>query len=658
MLAVVREEPGVRRLTAGWLLLALLAMTLSTACAVLLVTARMPLPDGMVAVRQLFQGSLVLHVALAVVVWFLSCAAALWTLAAGGVAGRWRWSALALTYIGVVTMMLPLFSDTSTPVLANYIPVLDSPVFLVGLAWFLAGIALCGVTSAGRLLSRMRSGRADVWRVAVLLSIGVAAIALVALAASVAVFGVPAEPVRFELLSWGPGHVLQFVHVLLMMGIWIVLGEEASGRALAPRSLLLGMLLLGAVPVLAAPVIYAVYPLDSAEFRRAFTNLMAWGAWPAAALLGVRVLQQLLSTGRSIWLRAENLPLLLSVLLFLLGCVFGAMIRGESTMVPAHYHGTVGAVTLSYMILGYRLMTAFGFELRNARLVRWQPPLYGLGLILLASALAWSGWLGVPRKSLHVDTLMQYPAYLAAMGLVGVGGAMAVSGAALFVFNVVRLLRGGCTHAAPFTGSGRFRPALVLATVLTLGSGILFSLLPDLVGMWGSPTVAAAKDPAGHIMQRRKEEISRQFAEGVALLNAKQYQAAASALHRVLEFAPQMPEAHVNMGFAMIGLEKYEMARDFFEVAINLRPTQMNAYYGLGIALEGTGDIAGALGAMRTYVHRTKGEDPYLRKANAAIWEWETQLAKTRTKNASISATIPESRNGAIRYPIAEKQLR
>ena len=40
--------------------------------------------------------------------------------------------------------------------------------------------------------------------------------------------------------------------------------------------------------------------------------------------------------------------------------------------------------------------------------------------------------------------------------------------------------------------------------------------------------------------------------------------------------------------------------------------------------------MGGAVGAMRTYVHLTKPNDPYLRKAQAALWEWEAALARER----------------------------
>jgi tetratricopeptide (TPR) repeat protein len=163
-----------------------------------------------------------------------------------------------------------------------------------------------------------------------------------------------------------------------------------------------------------------------------------------------------------------------------------------------------------------------------------------------------------------------------------------------------------------------------------------------------------------HARQQREQEIASRFARGVALLNARQYQEAASEWHRVLELAPQLPEAHVNMGFTMIGLQRHAIARDFFGVAIDLNKQQLNAYFGLAVALDGLGDRAGALGAMRSYVHLSKGEDRYRPKAQAAIRAWEAELAATRA-GAAVQAgggPIPETGNGRLSPPIGEKSIR
>lgn len=131
--------------------------------------------------------------------------------------------------------------------------------------------------------------------------------------------------------------------------------------------------------------------------------------------------------------------------------------------------------------------------------------------------------------------------------------------------------------------------------------------------------------PREHGDFRRRREIEARFTQGVAMLHARQHEYALTAFHRVLELAPEMPEAHVNMGYALVGLGRFEAARSFFEAAIELQPRQLNAYYGLAVALESLGDLGGAIGAMRTYVHLAPRDDPYVRKAQAALWEWESR---------------------------------
>lgn len=175
---------------------------------------------------------------------------------------------------------------------------------------------------------------------------------------------------------------------------------------------------------------------------------------------------------------------------------------------------------------------------------------------------------------------------------------------------------------------------LLLALVTFAAGGVGFVLSTRSVTP-GKPAAAMLApranpehDPALHAREARTAEIDARFKQAVAMLHAKQYEHAITALHRVLELAPDMPEAHVNMGFAMIGLKRYAAARDFFEDAINLRPAQVNAYYGLAEALEGLNDLEGALGAMRSYIHRSRPNDPYVRKARAALWEWEKALGR------------------------------
>jgi tetratricopeptide (TPR) repeat protein len=142
---------------------------------------------------------------------------------------------------------------------------------------------------------------------------------------------------------------------------------------------------------------------------------------------------------------------------------------------------------------------------------------------------------------------------------------------------------------------------------------------------WNSGETPSARE---HARQQIDAEVQRRFDEGVVMLHARQYEHAMTSFHRVLQLKPTLPEAHVNAGFAMIGLKRYREARGFFDAGIDLRKEQTNAYYGLAEALEGLGDLQGALGAMESYVHLSKADDPFRPKAEAAIWEWRAALDK------------------------------
>lgn len=115
------------------------------------------------------------------------------------------------------------------------------------------------------------------------------------------------------------------------------------------------------------------------------------------------------------------------------------------------------------------------------------------------------------------------------------------------------------------------------------------------------------------------------FAAGVRELVAGRHAEALARFDEVLREAPALPEAHVNAGFALLGLGRAARARERFLAAIDLRVGQANAYWGLAVALEALGDVEGARGAMRTFVHLAPPGIEQVRRARAALWEWETR---------------------------------
>ncbi len=154
----------------------------------------------------------------------------------------------------------------------------------------------------------------------------------------------------------------------------------------------------------------------------------------------------------------------------------------------------------------------------------------------------------------------------------------------------------------------------------------------ELVGTTGQ--VLNAMKPQWPLDDPGKDaDLRRRFAVAVEMLQKGHHESAALAWQQVLEIAPLMPEAHVNMGYALLGMRHYKIALRYFERATELNTNQANAYYGMALAHEAGGDLELSLGAMRSYLHLARGEDQErLRRARAAVWEWESKLGALRKR--------------------------
>jgi len=172
------------------------------------------------------------------------------------------------------------------------------------------------------------------------------------------------------------------------------------------------------------------------------------------------------------------------------------------------------------------------------------------------------------------------------------------------------------------TGRRDLRAPITLGVVLAVALLGLAVQLPPLgsgVGVASTAADASAASQRAAVLG----ELDARFRQAVVMLHAQRYEYAVAALKRVLSLAPRLPEAHVNMGFAHIGLAQFATAERYFQQALALKPGQLNAYYGLALCREHAGDLDAALGAMRAYVHLADEGDSYVRRAKAAIWEWE-----------------------------------
>jgi len=172
------------------------------------------------------------------------------------------------------------------------------------------------------------------------------------------------------------------------------------------------------------------------------------------------------------------------------------------------------------------------------------------------------------------------------------------------------------------------RSVIPLAIVVTALGGMLLSLLLSREAEQPATVQPAAAAGAHEFLDdERARRVHQGFQQGVAMLQAGEFEYAVTALHEVLAIQPALPEAHVNMGFALLGAGEPGAATDFFNTATDLRPSLHNAYYGLALAERENGNDRAALAAMQAYTHLAAENERHLERAKEFIWELQ---AKTR----------------------------
>ncbi|MBF0214306.1 MAG: hypothetical protein HQM00_12230, partial [Magnetococcales bacterium] len=97
------------------------------------------------------------------------------------------------------------------------------------------------------------------------------------------------------------------------------------------------------------PTVAGLFLVDGDPSR--YTGLMRWASWwVVPVVVAVLVSRWRLRGG-------VGGPFVgLSLLLLLLGLAVGIVVREQTLLVPAHYHGAVAAVTLGYMGVARRLL--------------------------------------------------------------------------------------------------------------------------------------------------------------------------------------------------------------------------------------------------------------------------------------------------------------
>jgi heme/copper-type cytochrome/quinol oxidase subunit 1 len=429
-------DSNARRLVTGWLLLGLVALVVGGLYTILIVLSRTPFFQEVIPWVDFFRTALVVHVNLTVLVWFLAFSGVFWSYTNSARCRVCGWLALGLACLGTLVIVVSPFTGESHPLMNNYVPVLQNPVFFAGLIIFGAGFGLLILRSCLTAFDNdnQTSGETSL-RFGLFVAVVASLFAVVALVLSY--FGIDdgfQGLAYYDRLFWGSGHIIQFSHTQLMLVAWLWLATVSGALLrLSPRIALL-LFILGLQPVLAAPIIYIVFDVSSGDHLFWFIQLMKYGGAIAAVPIGLAVTLSILEKWRPAeGFEIERNALLFSILLFGAGGIIGFMISGSTVTVPAHYHGSIVGITIAFMGITYHLLPQLGFRKVDGRLARWQPGIYGCGQLMHILGLAWSGGYNVARKSTEVEHGIEQTLGL---GLMGFGGLVSIIGGIMFLVLV------------------------------------------------------------------------------------------------------------------------------------------------------------------------------------------------------------------------------
>jgi cytochrome c oxidase subunit 1 len=172
-----------------------------------------------------------------------------------------------------------------------------------------------------------------------------------------------------------------------------------------------------------------------------FTQLMKIGGSFAPVPMGLAVVYGIVKGKRVEATGPQRAALLSSMLLFAVGGGISLMIKDSNTIITAHYHGTGGAISLALMGLTFHLLPRLGCREPDLKLATLQPYVYGAGQLLHITGLLWSGGYGVQRKVAGAAQGLHGFGQTAGMGLMGLGGLIAIIGGIMFLVVVFKAMR-------------------------------------------------------------------------------------------------------------------------------------------------------------------------------------------------------------------------
>jgi cytochrome c oxidase subunit 1 len=280
------------------------------------------------------------------------------------------------------------------------------------------------------------------------------------------------DPEFYRIAFWGFGHSAQQINLAAMVAIWYLLALLTTGAKpinqkysrLAFVLYLLGINLGSIHHILVDPTLGSAYRIFNTSYlfyAATIGSLIHAVSIPAAIERAQRA--KGLTKGKFEWLTKAPWGnpgfsgLVISFVIFgFVGGVTGVLMSVEqlnllhhnNLRVPGHFHATVVAgTTLAFMSIAYYVIPlVLQRKLIGETIAKFQPWIFGLGVLIFSTGMTFAGILGVPRRHFDIsftNAIFQVDSMSSGlvngmMALVGLGAIVAVTG--LFMFIIVAVL--------------------------------------------------------------------------------------------------------------------------------------------------------------------------------------------------------------------------
>ncbi len=410
------------------------------------------------------------------------------------------WAAFALMLIGAIMNNVAVYQGGSSVMMTSYVPMMAAPSFYAGLILFAVGALIACFVFFGTLVVAKRDKTYQGSVPLVTFGAITAAIIAVFTIASGAIILIPTfllaigwisavDPLVYRTIWWAFGHSSQQINVAAHISVWYLVAAIAFGaKPMSERVSRTAFLLYILFLQLASAHHLLADPGLSTGWKIVNTSYFMYFAVLASMIHGLTIpgAMEVAQRGKGFtkglfeWLRKApwGNPTFSGVFISIVGFGFlggisGVMMGTEqlnmiihnTIYVPGHFHATVVVgTTLTFMALTYLLIPVlFRREMIAPKLAMWQPYLFGFSMYFFCLVMMGAGTLGVSRR--HWDMAFQghalayeWPgaAYLM-MGLVGIGGIVAIVSGGIYIYVTVGSLLWG-RKLEPGAQSPKFTP--------------------------------------------------------------------------------------------------------------------------------------------------------------------------------------------------------